>query len=476
LLSLARPRFGAPAGRNRTESERQADGNLTNDGRWGYVWDAENRLISMQAISTVPIAAKLKLDFTYDYKGRRVQKVVSTNSGSAYVAEYTNVFVYDGWNMIGELNGANDALIRTYGWGLDLSGQTGSALNGAGGVGGLLALTEPSNPQATNAQFVAYDGNGNVAALVDAGSGGVTGQYEYGPFGEGIRTTGSVASGNPFRYSTKYQDGESDLLYYGTRYLDVTMGVWLSRDPIAELGGNNLYGMLANNPVNAADALGLASLEQLLGVMNAVQAVLAQSKNCQCQKESAYLQCVLGELNNTYASSGFDQVVQQALSQVNSWKVDVATATGLDPLYADQLEKAFDALAKSAGGKAALLNNARTCGNKCLSKVTGTVGTAEDLYNGDAIVATLVVFEKASSAAVPLKPLSQWISFYKDAYIKATKALDQIGLNGLENSLNTIQSLRSDDCDEINVILGRPGSAPSGISVKCKPLLGSGGT
>ena len=41
------------------------------------------------------------------------------------------------------------------------------------------------------------------------------GQYEYGPFGEVIRATGPMAKANPFRFSTKYQDDETDLLYYG---------------------------------------------------------------------------------------------------------------------------------------------------------------------------------------------------------------------------------------------------------------------
>ena len=35
------------------------------------------------------------------------------------------------------------------------------------------------------------------------------------------------------------------------------MGRWLSRDPIEEDGGINLYGYVGNNPTNAADPLGL---------------------------------------------------------------------------------------------------------------------------------------------------------------------------------------------------------------------------
>ena len=42
----------------------------------------------------------------------------------------------------------------------------------------------------------------------------------------------SAATANPCRFSTKYQDDESDLLYYGHRYLRTTTGGWLSRDPL----------------------------------------------------------------------------------------------------------------------------------------------------------------------------------------------------------------------------------------------------
>ena len=64
----------------------------------------------------------------------------------------------------------------------------------------------------------------------------MSGQYEYGPFGELTRATGPMAKLNPFRFSTKYQDDESDLIYYGYRYYNGSTGRWLSRDPINEKG------------------------------------------------------------------------------------------------------------------------------------------------------------------------------------------------------------------------------------------------
>jgi RHS repeat-associated protein len=199
------------------------DGNLTSDGRWTYTWDAENRLIGMTVNTSA--GPQYQLTFAYDSKCRRIQKTVANNGVSS-----TPTFLYDGWNLIAEL-GANNAPIRNYVWGTDLSGSQ----QGAGGVGGLLEVTYHGT--ATTNAFVAYDGNGNVSALVNAGDGTLLAGYEYGPFGEVIRNSGPLAKNNPFRFSTKYQDDESDLIYYGLRYLKTSTGGWLSRDPLNAVTG-----------------------------------------------------------------------------------------------------------------------------------------------------------------------------------------------------------------------------------------------
>jgi len=78
-----------------------------------------------------------------------------------------------------------------------------------------------------------------------------------GPFGEVLRATGPLAKTNPFRFSTKYQDDETGLLYYGYRYYDYNTGRWLSRDPMEEDQGPNIYAYVANNPVIFIDPWGL---------------------------------------------------------------------------------------------------------------------------------------------------------------------------------------------------------------------------
>jgi RHS repeat-associated protein len=83
--------------------------------------------------------------------------------------------------------------------------------------------------------YVAYDGNGKVTGLVNASTGDYSALYEYDPFGQTIRITGTMAKNNPFRFSTKYRDEATDMVYYGYRYYNPGTGRWLNRDPIEEI-------------------------------------------------------------------------------------------------------------------------------------------------------------------------------------------------------------------------------------------------
>jgi RHS repeat-associated protein len=72
-----------------------------------------------------------------------------------------------------------------------------------------------------------------------------------------------MAKANPFRFSTKYQDNETDLFYYGCRYYNPSTGRWISRDPIEEQGGLNLHGFVGNNSINKLDLLGLTLVQSM---------------------------------------------------------------------------------------------------------------------------------------------------------------------------------------------------------------------
>jgi RHS repeat-associated protein len=159
-------------------------------------------------------------------------------------------FMADGWRHVGELNATNNALLRSYIWGLDLS----ESPNGAGGVGGLLML----NSVASGAHFYAYDGNGNVAALVRATNGAMSAVYEYDPFGSLLRATGAMADENRFQFSTKRCDRTTDFQLYEFRVRRPELA-WLSRDPLNEEDGPNIYGFVQNTPPNLVDRDGLES-------------------------------------------------------------------------------------------------------------------------------------------------------------------------------------------------------------------------
>jgi RHS repeat-associated protein len=98
------------------------------------------------------------------------------------------------------------------------------------------------------------DALGSALALVDA-DGTVQTQYTYEPFGEGAVT--GAASPNPFQFTGRENDA-TGLYYYRARYYHPELKRFISEDPIAFAGGDlNLYVYAGNNPVTAADALGL---------------------------------------------------------------------------------------------------------------------------------------------------------------------------------------------------------------------------
>jgi len=225
------------------------DGNLTDDGRWHYTYDAENRLTSME--TTAAGVPRQLISFTYDYLNRRISKKVQGGwNGSTYTStDLWLRFLYNGWNLIAEINHyAGDTVLRNYFWGLDLSG-TGQ---GAGGVGALVMIQDSGN-----SYLPVYDGTGNVHGLLKASDGTLAACYEYDAFGKVLRESGAYAATNPFQFSTKYTDIETGLVYYGQRYFSPSLGRFINRDPIAESGGLNLYGFCGNNGVNGWDILGM---------------------------------------------------------------------------------------------------------------------------------------------------------------------------------------------------------------------------
>lgn len=200
------------------------------------VWDSENRLIKItKADSSV-------IEYSYDPLGRRIAKKVGSQ---------TTATIYDNWNPVAEYvsSGSSFSISQSFVWGRDLSGS----LQGAGGVGGLLAVR---NHSVAATFYPTYDGNGNVSEYLNT-VGAAVAHYEYDAFGLTLVASGAHESLFAHRFSTKIEDAESGLYYYGYRYYDVSSGRWMSRDPIDERGGFNLYGFIKGDGINRVDCFGL---------------------------------------------------------------------------------------------------------------------------------------------------------------------------------------------------------------------------
>jgi len=251
-----------------------ADGNLIADGKptsdcntangaWAYTWDGENRLIRVEPAGT-PASGDKKLEFQYDYRSRRVRKTSYTHNGSAWIEDADLLFVYDDWNVVLVLDANDDnEVTHKHTWGLDLSGLSGnesvSGIHNAGGIGGLLAIEDVNaGGGSANSYWYFYDANGNVGQLVSAtGNFPIAAQYENDAYGSALVASGTYAAANPFRFSTKWFEGEFELYYYGYRYYSAGLGRWISRDPIGERGGTHLCRAFANSPTSFTDGRGL---------------------------------------------------------------------------------------------------------------------------------------------------------------------------------------------------------------------------
>ncbi len=230
-----------------------ASGNLT--GSYtpaGYAltatYDGSNRLLTSTYTDGGGVVNKTE----YYYLGNTLHRRKNYRNGTLITE---NRYLYDGSLAVQERD-KNNNLVNEYTYGLGLPG----------GIGGLLRLN-----QSGAAYSYLYDGKGNVTALLNGSTGQVAQTYLYDPFGVPKGGTGSIIQ--PVRFSTKPYDDQTGLSYYGYRFYTPSLGRWMTRDPIGELGGKNLYGFVdsvgkpfsgtnlytftANNPVNVIDPYGL---------------------------------------------------------------------------------------------------------------------------------------------------------------------------------------------------------------------------
>jgi len=120
-------------------------------------YDDENRLVSAQ------VTGSWKTDFVYDGLGRLRSRAENSWTGSSRYPNGTTYYLYDGMRVIQE---RTTAPTPSYTRGIDLSEN----LEGAGGIGGLLARSHgygSSNRNWYTHNCYHADGNGNITYLVN---------------------------------------------------------------------------------------------------------------------------------------------------------------------------------------------------------------------------------------------------------------------------------------------------------------------
>ena len=167
------------------------------------------------------------VECTYDYMGRRHTRKVSVNGT---VSSYLR-YMYRGYLQIAAI----DAVSGVFRWFL---------------------FWDPTQPEATRPLAIRKDGTWyaygwdltrNVTEIFGK-AGYLRTVYTYTPYREAT-AEGDVTQ--PIQWSSEYNDEELGLVYYNYRHLNPHDGRWISRDPIEEEGGWNLFAFAGNSSVSS---------------------------------------------------------------------------------------------------------------------------------------------------------------------------------------------------------------------------------
>ena len=194
-----------------------ANGSLINDGsKRRFEWDAANRLIGINYTGS-----NNRTEFAYDGLSRMVKIVEKSGT----TIKSTRKFVWCGMERC-EYRDANDAVT--------------------------LHVYSEGQYSGTTPYYYTRDHLGSIREMLKS-DGNVVGRFDYDPYGRSTTVKNTVPD---FNFTGLYRHSASNIDFAVYRAYDPDLGRWLSRDPIGESGGLNLYGYVANGPTGDIDPLG----------------------------------------------------------------------------------------------------------------------------------------------------------------------------------------------------------------------------
>ena len=113
------------------------------------------------------------------------------------------------------------------------------------------------NEEYEKMQFYYHPDHLGSSSYITNLDGEVSQHIEYVPFGEVFIEERNNTWNTPYLFNAKELDEETGMYYYGARYYDPRLSLWMSTDPLQEKYLNiSTYCYTANNPINITDTDG----------------------------------------------------------------------------------------------------------------------------------------------------------------------------------------------------------------------------
>ena len=251
------------------DADRNATLIKTATGTWSVSYNAENRPVRFECAGTQTV-----VEMNYDYLGRRFEKKITVAGTTTLHHRY----IYRGFLQIACLD-----------------------LTRAGTPALWFVFWDPTQPTATRPLAIQKNGTWFVyghdltknVCEVFGSDGYIKTTYSYSPFGN-VSPVGNFEQN--FQWSSEFYDPELSLVYYNYRHYSPTTARWLSRDPIEERGGLNLYAFCGNNSLKQVDYLGQAApgidisiaIRDLIDLINSTR-VDNGAAHSYCERYSRYI-------------------------------------------------------------------------------------------------------------------------------------------------------------------------------------------
>ena len=132
------------------------------------------------------------------------------------------------------------------------------------------SFKDPDNYE--NLQFFYHPDHLGSSSFITNLDGEVVQHIEYVPFGEVFIEERNNVWNTPYLFNAKEFDEETGMYYYGARYYDPRLSLWMSTDPVEDKNITlSSYAFCGNNPINVTDFVGLDSIQRSLAVERALQ-------------------------------------------------------------------------------------------------------------------------------------------------------------------------------------------------------------